>query len=139
MSIQYVSTLPKFQKFSRKRQKFFILHCPKSLIQFLSELLVNLLRGELKELQKIDKVKYPREISELTRRRTSLHKRRSILRLPKCLQLISLITIFVIKRSTYPYSHLNLSITKYTSKKNWNKSMKKRRLYQKILILFTVL
>ena len=72
----------------------------KKFLQFLSEGLVNLLRGELKELRKVDVVKYRREISELTRRRTSLHKRRTILSSPKSLQLISVITPFVIKRLT---------------------------------------
>ena len=100
MSIQYVSILPIFQTFSQKLQKQFILHCPKSLIQFLSGCLVNLLRGELKDLRKVDVVKYRREISELTQRRTSLHKRRTILSSPKGLQLISVITPFVIKRLT---------------------------------------
>ena len=72
----------------------------KKFIQFLSECLVNLLRGELKDLRKVDVVKYRREKSELTRRRTSLHKRRTILSSPKGLQLISVITPFVIKRLT---------------------------------------
>ena len=44
--------------------------------------------------------KISKKISELTRRRTSLHKRRIVLSSPKGLQLISLITIFVIKRLT---------------------------------------
>ena len=100
MSIQYVSIFPIFQIFSQKLQKQFILHCPKSFIKFLRECLVNLLRGELKDLRKVDVVKYRREISELTRRRTSLHKRRTILSSPKGLQLISVITPFVIKRLT---------------------------------------
>ena len=50
MSIQYVSILPIFQIFSQKLQKQLILHCPKGFIQFLSECLVNLLRGKLKDL-----------------------------------------------------------------------------------------
>ena len=65
-------------------------------MQFLSECLVNLLRVELQDLRKVDV--YRREISELTRRRTSLHKRRTILSSPKGSQLISHITLFVIKR-----------------------------------------
>ena len=89
-----------FQTFSQKLQKQFNLHCPKSFVQFLSECLVNLLRGELKGLRKVDVVKYRREISEPARRRPSLHKRRNILGSPKGLQLISVITPFVIKRLT---------------------------------------
>ena len=96
MSIQHITILPIFQTFSQKLQKQFILTCPKSFIQFLSECLVNLLRGELKDLRKVDVVKYRREISKLKRRGTSLHKRRTILSSPKGLQLISVITPFVI-------------------------------------------
>ena len=62
----YVSILPIFQTFSQKLQKQFILHCPKTFIEFLSECLVNLLRDELHDLRKVDVVKYRREISELT-------------------------------------------------------------------------
>ena len=50
MSIQYVYILAIFRTFSQILQKQFVLHCPKSFIQFLSKCLVNLLRGELKNL-----------------------------------------------------------------------------------------
>ena len=74
--------------------------CPKSFIQFLRECLVHLLRGKLKDLGKVDIVKHRREISELTQRRTSLQKRRTISSSPKGLQLVSVITPFVIKGLT---------------------------------------
>ena len=99
MSTQYVSILPIFQKFSLRLRKF-ILNCPKDFIQFLGECLVNLLRGEFRDLRKEDVVKYRKEISELTQKRTPLHKRRIILSSTKGLQLISIITPFVIKRLT---------------------------------------
>ena len=132
MSIHYVSILPIFQRFTKKIQKQFILHRPKSYIQFLSECLVNLLRVELKYLRKVDLVKYRKEISELTRRRTSLHKKRAILSSPKGLQLISLITPLVIKRLTSCGSVcsnylLILSFTKYTSKKFKNGTKARKR------------
>ena len=142
LSIQYASILPILQIFFPKLQKQFILHCPKSFIQLLSECLVNLLRGELKDLRKVDVMKYQREISELTRRRTSLHKRRTILSSPKALQLISVITPFVIKRLISLYYFLTQFINHkvhFQRSQNWNKSKKKRRLYQKTLIQFTVL
>ena len=47
-----------FQTFSQKHQKQFILHCRKNSIQFFSECLVILLRGELKDNQKVDVVQY---------------------------------------------------------------------------------
>ena len=53
-----------------------------------------------KDLRKTNIVKYQRELLQLTRRKISLHKRRTILSSPKGLQLISVITPFVIKRLT---------------------------------------
>ena len=120
----------------------------KSFIHFLSQCLVNLLRGQLRDLRKIYVVNYRREISELTRRRTSLHKRRTILSSPKGLELIYLITSFVIKRLTQYgsvcfKSLLSFSITKYAlyikKKKIRTKSKKRTRLYQRVLNLFAVL
>ena len=84
MSTQYVSILPIFQKFSLRLRKQFILNRSKDFIQFLSECLVNLLRGELRDLQKEDLVKYREEVSELTQKRTPLHTRRIILSSSKC-------------------------------------------------------
>ena len=84
----------------KKLQKQIILHCPKSFIQFLSECLVNLLRGELKDLQKVVVVKNWKKISELTRKRTSLHKRRTLSSSLKSLQLISVVTPFNLERLT---------------------------------------
>ena len=70
---------PNFSKIFPKLQKQFIVHCQlsKNLIQFLSAYLVNLLRGELNDLQIVEVVKYRREISELTRGRIPLHERRT--------------------------------------------------------------
>ena len=99
MSTQYVSILPKFQKFSLRLRKQFNLNCPKDFIQIRSECLLNLLRGDLRDLRKEDVVKYRKEISELTQKRIPLH-RRNILSSTKGLQLISIITPFVIKRLT---------------------------------------
>ena len=101
MSTQYVSILPIIQKFSLRLLKQFILNCPKDFIQFLSECLVNLLRGELRDLRTEGVIKYRKEIPELSQKRTPLHKRRIFLRSTKGLQLISIITPFVIKRLTY--------------------------------------
>ena len=75
MSTQYVSILLIFQKNSLRLQKQFVLNCPKDFIQFLSECLVKLLRGELRNLRKEDVVKYQKELSKLTQKRTHLHKR----------------------------------------------------------------
>ena len=81
-------------------RKQFFLNCPKGFIQFLSKCLVNLLRGELRDLRKEDVLKNRKEISELTQKRTPLYKRRINLSSNKGLQLISIITPFVIKRLT---------------------------------------
>ena len=84
MSTQYVSILPIF------------------FIQFMSQCLVNRLRGEHRVFRKEDVVKYRKKISELTQKRTPLHKIRIILSSTKGLQYITLfvITPFVIKRLT---------------------------------------
>ena len=60
-------------------RKRFILNCPKNFIQLLSECLVNLSKGELRDLRKEDVVKHRKEYSEITQKRTPLHKRRIIL------------------------------------------------------------
>ena len=49
ISILYVSILPVFRKLSMILLKQFILSCPKDFNQFLSECLVNLIRGELRK------------------------------------------------------------------------------------------
>ena len=85
---------------SLRLRKHFILNCSKSFIQFLSECLVNLLRIELRDLRKEYVVKNRKKVSELTQKRTPLHKRRIILSSTKGLQLISIITSFVLKRLT---------------------------------------
>ena len=92
MSTQYVSVLPIFQKNLLRLRKQFILNCPTNFIQFLSERLENLLRGELRDLRKKDVVKCRKKNSELTQKRTLLHKRRIILNSTEGLQLISIIT-----------------------------------------------
>ena len=55
-----------FSNISPKTLK--IIHPPlsKSFIQFLSKCLVDLLRGELQDLRKVDLIRYRREISDLT-------------------------------------------------------------------------
>ena len=75
---------PNISKSSLRLRKQFILNRSKDFIQFLSECLVNLLRGDLRDLQKEDLVEYQKEVSELTQKRTPLHKRRIILSSSKC-------------------------------------------------------
>ena len=68
MNTQYFSIIPMFQKFSQILRKQLNLKCPKDFIQFLIECLVNLLRGELQNIQKEDLVKCRKENSESTRK-----------------------------------------------------------------------
>ena len=96
-----------FQTFSQKLQKQFSLHSPTSFFQFLGEGLVNLQRGVLQNLRKVDVVKYRRELSEITRRRTSQHKRRSILSSSKHLEGFHGMDQFVLT----PYSIYQSQIT----------------------------
>ena len=129
MSAQYVSILPIFQKLSLRLRKQFILNCPKDFIQFRSECLVNLLRGELRDLRKEDVVKYRKEISEITQKRTPLHKTRIILGSTKGLQLISIIIPFVIKGLTY-YGKL-LVLIPYPVYQSRSTLQRKQKLEQK--------
>ena len=76
------------KKFS-KTSKTINSHLSRDFTQLLSECLVNLLRGELRDLRRKDVVKYQKE-----------HKRRIILSSTKGIQLISIINPFDIKRLT---------------------------------------
>ena len=78
MSTQHLSTLIAFQKYSQSFKITFLKNCPKDFIQFLIECIVNLLRGELREIQKQEVLKFREEIHLLILKRTSLSKRRQI-------------------------------------------------------------
>ena len=67
-------------------------------IQFLNECIVNLLRGELREIQKQEVLKFREEIHLLILKRTSLSKRRQILSSKKGISLISILTPSIINR-----------------------------------------
>ena len=92
MSTQHLSTLIALQKYSQSFQSTFLKYCPKDLIQFLNECIVNLLRGELKEIQKQEVLVFREEIHLLILKRTSLKKRRQILSSKKGISLISILT-----------------------------------------------
>ena len=65
-----------FQNFSIWFRKQFILNCREEFINFLSECLVNLLRGEVRDLRKKDVVKNWNEISEITQKNSSTQKKK---------------------------------------------------------------
>ena len=91
---------PNISKIFPKASKTIHSHLPKK-FQLVSERVFSKpIRGELRVLRKEDVVKYRKQISELTQKRTPLHKRRIILKSTKRLQLISIITPFVFKRLT---------------------------------------
>ena len=113
MSTQYVSILPKFQNIYLRLRKQLTLNRSKDFIQFLSECLVNLSRGELPVFQKEDVVKYRKKISEITQKRTPLQKRRTILSSTKGLQV------------------------HFRENNNWDKNKKKRRLYQQKYTIYS--
>ena len=64
-SLYYLSTLTTFQSYSRNFKRTYLKNCPKEIIQFLNECIVNLLRGELQDIQKRDVINYQDEIHQL--------------------------------------------------------------------------
>ena len=101
MNTQYLSMLNMFQSWTPKCRKLFLLHCPKDFIGFISECIVNMLRGQLDDLKKTDVQKYQKEIKKLARKRTPLHERRKILSSTKGLNLIATITKSIIVKLSW--------------------------------------
>ena len=91
-STQHLSTLIAFQEYSQSFQVTFLKCFPKDFIQFLSECIVNLLRGELREFQKQEVLKLSEEIHLLILIKTSLSKRRHVLSFKKRISLLSILT-----------------------------------------------
>ena len=58
MNTQDLSTLITFQMYSQNFKKTFLRNFAKDFIQFLNEGIVNLLGGQLQEIQKQDVIKY---------------------------------------------------------------------------------
>ena len=91
----YSDNVPKlFPDFKRTYLKI----CPKEFIQFLNECIVNMLRGELQDIQKRDVKNYQDEIHQLILKRTGINKRRAILSSRKGIELISILTPSIINR-----------------------------------------
>ena len=101
MNTQHLSTLITFQTYSQNFKKTFLRNCPKNFIQFLSECIVNLLEGQLQEIQKQDVIKYRDEIHQLVLKRTGINKRRAILSSRKGIELISVLTPSIINRLSW--------------------------------------
>ena len=87
---------PFFQHFSLACKIQFLKTCPKKLIRFLSECIVNLLQRILSEVKRRHVLKYRDEIHELSSKRTTWKQRRSFLSSQKGLLLIKTISPFVI-------------------------------------------
>lgn len=78
----------------------FLQSCPKEFIRFLSECIVNLLKGNLQSIKRHHVVKFKREIKSLSLKRTTWKARRSLLASQKGLHLIDVITPFIINQLT---------------------------------------
>lgn len=87
-----------FQTFSPTFKHIFLQNCPKEFVRFLSECVVNLMRGELDSLNKSDLISYKAQLKKLVSKRTTLKERRLILGSKKGLKLIEMITPPVITR-----------------------------------------
>ena len=72
------STLQTFQHFSLACKIQFLKTCPKEIIRFLSECIVNLLQGNLSEVKRRHVLKNRDEIHELSLKRTTWKQRRSL-------------------------------------------------------------
>ena len=96
MSTQNLSILHAFQSFSRKCKIQFLQSCPKEFIRFLSECIVNILKGNLQNVKRHHVIKYKRELHLLSLKRTNWKQRRDLLTSERGLQLVDTITPFVI-------------------------------------------
>ena len=88
MSTQILSTLQVFQSFSHECKSLFLQCCPKQLIQFLCECIINLLKGNLQSIKRHHVAKFQSEVRLLSPKRTTWKQRRDILASQKGLQLI---------------------------------------------------
>ena len=96
MSTQHLSTLTTFQSYSRNFKRTYLKNCPKEFFQFLYECIVNMLRGELQDIQERDVIKYQDEIHQLILKRTRINKRRAILISRKGIELLTILTPSII-------------------------------------------
>ena len=92
MNTQNLSALQVFQSLSRKCKSHFLQSCPKELIRFLCECIVNLLKGNLQTIKRHHVVKFQDEVWLLSLKRTTWKQRRNVLSSEKGLQLIAVIT-----------------------------------------------
>ena len=101
MNTQHLSTLTTFQRYSRNFKTTYLKNCPKEFIQFLNKCIVNLLRGELQDIQKPNVIKYQEEIHQIVLKSTGINKRRVILISRKGIELISILTPSFINRLSW--------------------------------------
>ena len=87
-----LSTLQVFQLLSRKCKSHFLQSCPKELIRFLCECIVNLLKGNLQAIKRHQVVKFQDEVCLLLLKRTTWKQRRNVLSSEKGLQLLTILT-----------------------------------------------
>ena len=101
MSTKHLSTLTTFQSHSRNFKRTYRKNCPKEFVQSLNECIVNLLRGELQDIQKRDVIKYQDKIHQLILKRTGIYKGRAILSWRKEIELLSFSTSSIINRLSW--------------------------------------
>ena len=101
MNTLNLSTLQAFQHVSIACTIQFLKTCPKEVIRFLSECIVNLLQGNLSEVKRRHVVKSTDEIHELFLKRTTWKQRKSLLSSQKGLLLIKTISPFVINHLSW--------------------------------------
>ena len=101
MNTQNLSTLQVFESFSHKCRNLFLRSCPKELILFLCECIINPLKGNLQSIKRHHMAKFQSEVRLLSPKRTSWQERRDILASERGLQLIKVITPPVINHLSW--------------------------------------
>ena len=92
MNTQNHSTLQVFQSFSRKLKSLLLQSCPKKLLRFLCEWIVNLLKRNLQSLIRHHVANFQSEVGLLSLARTTWKQRRGVSASEKDLQLIQVFT-----------------------------------------------
>ena len=92
MSTQILSTLSKFQSYSRNFKTTYLKNCSKDFIQFLNKCIVKLLIRELQKIQNRHVKKYQDKIHQRILKINGINKRRAILISRKGIEFISILT-----------------------------------------------
>ena len=92
MNINSFSTIQVLQSFSHKSKSLFLQSCPKDIIRFLCEYILNLLKGNLQNIKRHQVTDYQNEVWSLSLKRIDSKQKRVVLATEKRLLLIKVFT-----------------------------------------------